>query len=227
MLLNTNLSPSFTIQYIAVVFYFLSTRIFKLFCPLLLTALYIQCCLVLSMLIKQCTNELRISTHSSNKQNAFRSFLRYYGFCHELFLFTEAALSLQIFWLLSSHFTIIFILISTFFNFYGFSVSILDVEHSIFSVIQGISFFAVIFYASQVESEDRKLRYEVKDFAFRLKLLTETKECSETLLDFVNSRCRLVLTASGVIQFTKSLLLTSAGFLVTYNLLVLQLNPPQ
>ncbi|GBN75136.1 hypothetical protein AVEN_90700-1 [Araneus ventricosus] len=93
----------------------------------------------------------------------------------------------------------------------------------IFNVLQGISFFAVIFYASQVENEDRKLRYEVKDFAFRIK---ETKECSEMLLDFVSSKCHLVLTASGVIQFTKSLLLTSAGILVTYNLLVLQLNAP-
>ncbi|GBM97992.1 hypothetical protein AVEN_98530-1 [Araneus ventricosus] len=199
---------------------------FKLFIPLLLTVLYIQCCLILSQLIKQCTEKLRISKDCGNKQIAVQCFIRDYSFCHELVLLTEAALSLQIFWLLSSHFTIIFVLISTFFGFYNFSVSILDVENSTFSVLQGISFFAVMFYASQVESEDRKLRNEVKDLAFRLKLSTETKECSETLLDFINSKCHQALTASDVVQFRKSLLLTSAGFLVTYNLLVLQLNAP-
>ncbi|GBN28591.1 hypothetical protein AVEN_185114-1 [Araneus ventricosus] len=90
--------------------------------------------------------------------------------------------------------------------------------------LQGVSFFVVIFFAAQVHEEDEELRHEVKDIAFQLKNLKGTEESYEALFLFLESKRPLALTASGLFQFKKNLLLSSAGILITYNLLILQLD---
>ncbi|GBN77677.1 hypothetical protein AVEN_161884-1 [Araneus ventricosus] len=162
--------------------------------------------------------------YSSLKQISVPCFIRDYSFLHKIILLAESALSSQIFWLLSSLFTSLFVLFSATLRFNSSSPLIADLEYIIFAALQGISFFVVILFAAQVNEEDEELRHEVKDVTFQLKRWIRTEENYEALLLFLESKRPLALTASGLFQFKKNLLLTSAGILITYNLLILQLD---
>ncbi|GBO14322.1 hypothetical protein AVEN_168689-1 [Araneus ventricosus] len=148
--------------------------------------------------------------YSSLKQISVPCFIRDYSFLHKIILLAESALSLQIFWLLSSLFTSLFVLFSANLRFNSSSPLIADLEYIIFAALQGISFFVVILFVAQVNEEDEELRHEVKDVTFQLKRWIRTEESYEALLLFLESKRPLALTASGLFQFKKNLLLTSA-----------------
>ncbi|GBL78162.1 hypothetical protein AVEN_42744-1 [Araneus ventricosus] len=99
-------------------------------------------------------------------------------------------------------------------------------ENTMFGSLQSISFFAVTYFASNVGEEDEVLRAKVKDFAYQLSLTKNTYGASKLLSRFIESKRRLFLTALGVFKFTKSLCFTSAGVVITYNLLILTLYGP-
>ncbi|GBM97997.1 hypothetical protein AVEN_98533-1 [Araneus ventricosus] len=153
-----------------------------------------------------------------------KRYVREYSALHELACLIESALSLQIFWIMASHFTVVFSILSKILGFYGYSDPAYNLENSAFTAFQGPSFFVIIFFASKVNSADEKLRRGAKSVAFQLSLKREHKECSELLDRFIQSKERIVLTAWGVFHFTRSFLFTSAGVLISYNLLILQLN---
>ncbi|GBN28586.1 hypothetical protein AVEN_185110-1 [Araneus ventricosus] len=208
----------FPVKLTVVATYYVSTRTIKYVCPLLLILFYVQQCFLLSQYLKEQRH------YSSLKQISVPCFIRDYNFLHKTILLAESALSLQIFWLISSLFTSLFVLFSATLRFNSSSSLIVDLEYIIFAALQGISFFVVIFFAAQVNEEDEELRHEVKDIAFQLKQWKRTEKSYETLFLFLESKRPLALTASGLFQFKKNLLLTSAGILITYNLLMLQLD---
>ncbi|GBM78271.1 hypothetical protein AVEN_245205-1 [Araneus ventricosus] len=101
---------------------------------------------------------------------------------------------------------------------------IFKIDNSVFGLLQSIAFFALTYFASHVSKADEELRKKVKDVAFRLSLQENTRAHSELLVRFMKSKWRLILTAWGVFQFKKSFLFASAGVVITYNLLILQLD---
>ncbi|GIY58699.1 uncharacterized protein CDAR_416061 [Caerostris darwini] len=223
---NSNITVSFPIKVSFNIIYIVSTRLFRLVTPQFLTIFYIQWCLILNRLVKQCIEELRISFHTSNKHCIIQHFMRNYSVLHELHLMVESALSMEIFWLMASHFIIVFAMLSKVLGFFGYFDLILDIENTIFFFLDTISLFSIIFFASRVNKEDERIRDKVKDIAFHLSLVKETKETSKLLIRYIQSKRHLVLTAWGIFQFKKNFLFTSVGVLITYNLLILQLNTP-
>ncbi|GIY58698.1 uncharacterized protein CDAR_416051 [Caerostris darwini] len=223
---HSNIAVSLPIKVSFNIAYIVLTRLFRVVSPLFLTAFYIHWCLILNRLTKQCAEELRISVQTSNKKRIVHNFIRNYNKLHGLAVMTESALSVEIFWLMASHFTIVFGMLSKVLGFFGYIDIILDLENSVFATIDCISFFAIIFFASRIHREDEKVRDQVREVIFQLSLAKDSTESSKLLLRFIQSKRQLVLTAGGIFEFTKSFLFTSAGVLITYNLLILQLNTP-
>ncbi|GBN22764.1 hypothetical protein AVEN_182049-1 [Araneus ventricosus] len=220
----SNISSTFPVKVALAVVYITGTRIFRSVTPLLLTLFYVQCCLVLSHVIKETSEQLCILRSSEDKAHKIQNFIRHYNIAHGLVSLTESALSLQVFWLMSSHFSVIFSTISKILGFYEHNSVVYNTENYSLTSLQNISFFLIIYFASKVNSEDVEMREAVKNIAFQLSLVKEYKECSDLQLRFIQSKRELVLTAWGVFRFTRNFLFTSAGVLITYNLLILQLN---
>ncbi|GBN39184.1 hypothetical protein AVEN_15524-1 [Araneus ventricosus] len=101
---------------------------------------------------------------------------------------------------------------------------IITMDNSVFGSLHSVAFFALPYFASEVSKADEELRDKVKDEFFRLTLRKSTKAGSELLGRFMKAKRHLVLTAWGVFQFKKGFLFASAGVVITYNLLILQLN---
>ncbi|GIY58700.1 uncharacterized protein CDAR_416071 [Caerostris darwini] len=138
----------------------------------------------------------------------------------------ESTLSLQVFWLMMSHFIVTFSMLSKFLGFFYIDGVIFNLEKTLSDPFKCVSFFSIIYFGSKVREADEEMRDTAKDVAFALSLSKETEEISKILFRFIESKRPLVLTAWGVFQFSKGFLFTSAGVLITYNLLILQMNTP-
>ncbi|GBN34368.1 hypothetical protein AVEN_57897-1 [Araneus ventricosus] len=214
----------FTLKFMITLTYVLITRLFREILPLMLSLFYVHLCLILSRLIELCREQLSFITNSCNLQYAVPCFIRNYKTLHELTSLTESALSLQVFWLLVAHFVMVFLWLSAILGFYQHEGGALSTEMQMFAPIVGFSLFSILFFASRINKEDDELRLRVKDVAFELSLRTETMDSSKLLLRFIESKQQLVFTAWSVFHFRKSFLFVCAGVLISYNLLILQLN---
>ncbi|KAF8773209.1 hypothetical protein HNY73_015889 [Argiope bruennichi] len=200
---------------------------FKYVVPLLMTFFYIQISLVIRRLIIQCMERLDAASSDALKPMPIELFIHLYQDIHDTTLMVESVFSVPIFWLMFCHFMAVFLIFSKVLSLNIFlSDPILKLETSIYGLLQCLAFFGLTYFASLVSEADERLEQKANDVAFRLSLRSNTKAHSELLLRFIKSKSRLVLTAWGVFYFKKKILFASAGVVITYNLLILQLYEP-
>lgn len=193
-------------------------------CPLLLSLFYTSWCFVLSKELKEIGDQItELPQSSSNKRRLAVGFINNYGDAYHLAVLSESALSAQVFWLCSSHFLLLFRLFSKLLFVYTY-IPITLVNDSVVPVLQSLCFFAISYSASEVSCQDGVVRERAEDAAFRMELAKDTKDCGEILAKFVRSKKPLIFSACGMFDFTKGFLLASSGVLISYNLLILQLN---
>lgn len=221
---SPNLQP--VIKLIASFLFYFFNRPFIYYCPPLVCLFYISWCFVLSQELKACGRHLNHLFRSTPPKNRFcfvQNFVNSYGRIHNLATLTESALSMQIFWLNSANFFILFIHFSRFLGMYTYRPS-LAVQSTWFPFLQGWFYFSIIYCASKVHQQDLNLRKLVLNVIFQLRISEPNQECRRLLTDLIKSRKILIFSAFGMFDFTKGFLLTSLGVLISYNLLFLQLK---
>lgn len=133
---------------------------------------------------------------------------------------------MQVFWLTASHFVMVFIQFSRVLGFYTYSGSVF-VENSVLAGLQCASFFGVTYFAAGVHERDMAVRRAAEDCAFRLTAKGQgPRELGDLLERFLQSKGVVIFSALGIFDFTKGFLLSSTGVLISYNLLILQLDTP-
>lgn len=203
---------------ISIVSYYVPGRIMITTTVWLLTLFYAAFSITLSKLLKECS--LFIT------QQSIAYFVPKYEFVHDLVISSENALSMNAFFLCCSYFIE---LSQVFANALGFWAKAFDdvrlhMQAVIFTALSCVGYFIVAFSAAKVGKEDEILRKKVKRIAFELSLSNKTKMDGKVLLNFLNSREKLVLTAWSMFPFTTHFLLASIGILSTYNLLIIQID---
>lgn len=224
MVLNASIKITPQLEVFCVATFLLITRISTSVTPLLLTLLYIYVCLNVSQMIKECNKNLKHPFVFTRTQIIVFDFLRKYDSICGLFSHTEKALSLEVFCLFSIHFTVLFGVFAKVLGVNSYSGPVYNIVSTTFDVLHFFSFFAITFFASSVHRQDKALRDKSKDIAFRLSLSKDTEEYGELLSKFMESKQNLIFTAWSTFKFTRSFLFSSLGMLITYNLLILQLN---
>lgn len=204
--------------------YIVMTRIYFKLMPILLSVFYALWSFYLSLMVKSCQQRLSASLCDSNLRNVVMQFIINYQKIYQLVILTEQALSAQVFWIITEQFIQTFFSLSQFLGFSKGFDSVFVAENTAFHCLQTISFFTITVLASKVKENDEAFRIEVRELAFQLSLSKETHEFGKTLIRFIDSKPPLVLTAWGIFRFTKSFLFTSVGTLITYNLLLLQIE---
>lgn len=205
-----------------VVVFFAIAKMFVVALPLLMTLFYTHFCSDLTRIIKKCNGLLDYLSRLKTKK-CLMTFIKDYSRLHYLATLSESALSTQVFWLVASHFVMVFIQFSKLFQFHPYSASIY-IENSIYPFFLTVSFFAIVYFASEIHREDGVLRANAEDLAFRLWLSKGTQKRGALLRQFIRSKQSIVFTASGMFHFHRSILLSCLAILLSYNLLILQLN---
>ncbi|GFY77561.1 uncharacterized protein TNIN_103551 [Trichonephila inaurata madagascariensis] len=133
-------------------------------------------------------------------------------------------MSSEVLWLCAANFTDLFASLSIALGFYPNSNPIYTTEKVIYTTLDVLSFFATVFFAAEVCRKDQKLRETTKKAAFMLSLSEESSEHGKFLNRFIKSREKIILSAWGVFNFTRSFLLASTAGLISFNLLLIQLD---
>ncbi|GBN76444.1 hypothetical protein AVEN_170553-1 [Araneus ventricosus] len=124
--------------------------------------------------------------------------------------------------LCSANFSDVFAIFSFALGFSKHLNALLTLNGIVFGTLNFVAFFATSYFAAEVSREDSMIRKRMKSVAFNLSVSKDTK--GHLLRRFIQSKTGIVLTAVGVMNFSRGFLLTYAGVLVTYNLLMVQLN---
>ncbi|KAG8187383.1 hypothetical protein JTE90_016929 [Oedothorax gibbosus] len=220
MILKFNLEAEYAIKLVATSGLFLVNKFFIVLAQVLLTLMYVVISYFLSQSIRECANSIELKL---TNRKSIADFMKNYDRIHRLVHKFEKSFSWQVLFLVTSNFIELFKLFSEFF---GFNVSqyVYKVDIIISSSLSSLSFFSIAIFASEVDSQDRDLRRVTKEVSFNLSVVEETRASGELLAKFMKSKEGLTLSACGLFQFTKSFLLASFGVLLTYNLLILQVN---
>ncbi|GBO00581.1 hypothetical protein AVEN_133641-1 [Araneus ventricosus] len=126
--------------------------------------------------------------------------------------------------LCSANFSDVFAAVSFALGFSKYPDAIVTLKKIIFGTLNFVAFFATSYSAAEVSRKDERIRKRIKSVAFNRYVQKDTKEQGDLLQRFVQSKAEIVLSAGGVMNFSRGFLLTSAGVLITYNLLLVQLN---
>ncbi|GBN83329.1 hypothetical protein AVEN_250047-1 [Araneus ventricosus] len=132
-------------------------------------------------------------------------------------------MSLPVFLLTCSHFSDFFSVFSYGLGFHQCS-DFCAVSKVASTTLTLSSCFCVAYFASGVYEEDQKLRKAIKEISFSLRCSEGTKRDGKLLLEFIRSKEKLIFTANGLFNFTKSFLLGLASVFLSYNLLLLHLD---
>ncbi|KAG8190190.1 hypothetical protein JTE90_011914 [Oedothorax gibbosus] len=151
-------------------------------------------------------------------------FICCYQKIHQLTMLTEQALSTQVFFNLASQFALTFSYLALWLGMYTERDPVFNFESNAFKALQSMSFFVVTVVASRVKQSDQAVRIKVKELAYQLRLSSNTIEYGNSLQMFMDSKEPLILTAWGIFKFTQSSFFNTIGILITYNLLLLQLE---
>lgn len=219
---NPYVGPVF--QTVAVSVYIVLTRIFFQVIPLLVSVFYASWSYSLSAMVKNTGENLKPSVCDTNLRNGVASFVCSYQKIQQLVVITEQAMSTQVFFVIASQFTLTFSYLAICLGIYIEQNPVFYFENNAFNSLQSLLFFTITVLASKVKENDEEVRIKAKEMALQLSLSKDTLEYGNTLLRFVDSKAPLVLTAWGIFKFTKSFLFQSVGALITYNLLLLQLD---
>lgn len=219
---NPLVDPVF--QTVAVSIYIVLIRIFFQVIPLLVSVFYASWSYSLSVMVKNTIVNLKSSVCDTNLRNGVTSFVCSYQKIHQLVVLTEQAMSTQVFFVIASQFTLTFSYLAICLGMYIERNPVFYFEHNAFNSLQSLLFFTIAVLASKVKEEDEGVRIKVKEMALQLSFSKDTLDYGNTLFRFIDSKAPLVLTAWGIFKFTKSFLFQSVGALITYNLLLLQLD---
>ncbi|GBM61919.1 hypothetical protein AVEN_69575-1 [Araneus ventricosus] len=133
-------------------------------------------------------------------------------------------MSLQILFLCCANFSDIFAVVSYALGFSDYPDALVILSVMVFGTLNFVSFFATSYFAAEVSREDEKIRKRIKTVAFNSSVKKDNKVQGDLLQSFLQSKAEIVLSAGGVMNFSRGFLLTSAGVLISYNLLLIQLN---
>ncbi|GBM61922.1 hypothetical protein AVEN_69577-1 [Araneus ventricosus] len=133
-------------------------------------------------------------------------------------------MSLNILFLCCANFSNLFVIVSLILGFNKYPNAGLTLNRIVFGMLSFVAFFAVSYCASEVSREDEKIRKRMKSVVFNLSVKKDTKKQGDLLQRFLQSKAEIVLSAGGVMNFSRGFLLTSSGVLISYNLLLVQLN---
>lgn len=220
---NSHISCDFNLKLIIVFCYFVITRLLVVAVCILTTISHVTFNISLGRFISECKMKLN---HSIDSRNWVSYFVRDYNAIHSLAMSAESAFSAAVFWLWSSHFVEIFASFSNLLGFHSSVNPVYIVERIVITSLNLAALFSVPYFASEVCREDEKLRKRARETSFFLRMSKETEieKSGEFLTRFMKSKEKIMFSALGAFYFTRTFLLTSAGVLITYNLLVLQLN---
>lgn len=220
---RSHISCDFNLKLIVVFCYFVITRLLVVAVCILTTISHVTFNISLGRFISQCKTKLN---HSIDSKNGVLNFVRDYNAIHKLAMSAESAFSVPVFWLWSSHFVEIFASFSNLLGFHSNAHLVYIVEKIIITPLNLVSLFSIPYFASEVCREDEKLRKRAKEMSFYLRMSKETEieKSGEFLMRFIKSKEKIMFSALGAFYFTRTFLLTSVGVLITYNLLILQLN---
>ncbi|GFQ88980.1 uncharacterized protein TNCT_34451 [Trichonephila clavata] len=133
-------------------------------------------------------------------------------------------MSSEVLWICAASLTELFAEISIALGFYSHGNHVYTIEKILHTTFDLMSFFSIIFFAAEVGRKDQILRKVVKETAFALSLSDKTEVNGKLLYKLIKSKEEIVLSAWGVFNFTRSFLLASFAGIISFNLLLIQLN---
>ncbi|GFS53322.1 uncharacterized protein TNIN_322351 [Trichonephila inaurata madagascariensis] len=133
-------------------------------------------------------------------------------------------MSSEVLWICAASLTDLFAGISVALGFYSYGNHVYTIEKVLYTTFDLMSFFSIIFFAAEVSRKDQILRKMVKETAFWMSLSDETEVNGKLLYKLIKSKEEIVLSAWGVFSFTRSFLLASFAGLISFNLLLIQLD---
>ncbi|GFR01026.1 uncharacterized protein TNCT_330361 [Trichonephila clavata] len=172
----------------------------------------------------ECNHCLKLWLKAADIKNISTSFLNEYSAIQQFAHLVESTMSPEVLWLCAANFTDLFSSLSNVLGFHSNSNPIYRTEKVIYTSLNLLAFFAIIFFAAEVCRKDQKLRETSKKAAFMLSLSNESREHGKLLYRFIESREEIILSAWGVFNFTRSFLLASTASLISFNLLLVQLD---
>lgn len=197
--------------------YFTNFRDIYVYFPGMVTLFHISFLFLLILSINLCERKLNVCKSAK----CVDTFMNMYSHVHSLATALDAATSPEIFFMACYQFSFMYIRISDLY----IKLSDLDIVLTTVRMLQNVLpflFLLMSLAAAEVHSRDMALRKKVKDISFQMSLRPTTSTSADILLRFMDSKPAITFTAWMMFSFKRTLILTSAGVLVTYSILILQ-----
>lgn len=159
---------------------------------------------------------------SVNNKKKVNSFLKMYTKIHEFSASVDSAVSLELLILSSYQCSLIYTKISNLIH--SIPLDAVARTQNLFMYLQISLFVVAVFLASEIHNSDVSLKLRMRDVAFQLSLNPENSSCADLLLRFLDSKPVITFTAWKMFNFTRTFFLTSVGALLTYSLLIAQID---
>lgn len=212
------MSSDFLVEQIFLFFYMVSTRTVYIFYPGILALYHISLFSSLSIMLSYVND----SVHSMKVCTSTEKFINFYETIHNMATSIESALSLELLFLTLFQYTLVYTVVS---DFYEQETDILMyIEKMSFRNIPVLFFIVMVFYESEVNYQDIRLRKNVRGLVFRMTTVENNAKCADVLSRFMDSKDEIAFSAWGMFRFTRTFILTSLSVLITYSILILQLD---
>lgn len=169
-----------------------------------------------SMLSVSIKNLLSLKT-----ENRIKYFIGIYVNIHNFAKAIESAVSVSMLFLTCYQYSLLYIVLSELYDNKPETDAIFRIEKWV-RYLQILLFLTLVVIASEVHEKDVALRAAVKDVAFQIS--QKNPKISDILVKFMNSKQKLSFSAWGMFRFTRGIYASSIGVLITYGLLLIQLN---
>ncbi|GBM59821.1 hypothetical protein AVEN_10026-1 [Araneus ventricosus] len=223
-LFKLNYPSELSFKTIFVMFYFTSTKVLPLIVSILFSLFYISVCIFLSRILRECGQRLKLGCKSAGIKQVSDRFIAEYTDVHRFACDIESSLSLQVLAICVTNFAELFAIFAIVLRFYPFESTAFIIEKAFISPINFTSLFGIAYFASEVQREDQEVRRALKEIMYISSLSKETWKSGEIMRRFIKSKENIVFSAWRVFNFSRGFLLASAGTIVSYNLLLLQLQ---
>ncbi|GFS53318.1 uncharacterized protein TNIN_250691 [Trichonephila inaurata madagascariensis] len=224
LLLGRNYTSYFPIKVLSLMFNSFVSLYLTQQMSLLSGMFYITLCIFLCRIIDECSHHLKLWISSTDVTKISTRVINEYSVIHDFANLLESTMSSEVLWICTANFTDLFAGISIALRFYSYGNPAYTYERLIYTIFNLMSFFIIIYFAAEVSRKDQILRKMVKEAAFVLSLSNESGDNGKLLYKLVKSKEDIVLSAWGVFSFTRSFLLASIAGLISFNLLLIQLD---
>ncbi|KAF8785099.1 hypothetical protein HNY73_010686 [Argiope bruennichi] len=174
-------------------------------------------------MLREFGQRLKLVCRSINSKQLLDLFIAEYTDIHKLACDIESSLSLQVLAICASNFTELFVVFATALGFYQTGNNAYVIEKLFISPLNFLSLFGIAYFASEVQLEDQRVRRVLKEVVYRSSLSKETWKWGEILKRVYQSK-KIFSNPLGMFYFGRGFLLASIGAIVSYNLLLLQLQ---